>query len=552
MAKSKHQDVRKTRFTLKNRLLMEALIDVHSVTGVPKISDEMEALINDPNSAGALKAAREKYGELFTHLFGEDVGLKDGVKHRDVTAKVESEMIGALRVMFGVTPSANGDFDVDATSFATTLLQLINVQKIRSPDADKAMVMYSNVEHSYVPAAGKLNELITVIIVKLLHLSWLSNVESDVLAIIDRLAPEYDFSSDNRYSSFINGDYDWEKRELVEHDPSHMTLYTHPVVIAPGKHPILDSMFASRWPGDPVVGEMILEWWGWHYQRIGAPFVVIFYSPGFTGKSTLLTQMAKSMGDGVVSHAAITQLTGEFGLSKLLTRNNADLVLGDFNDEIDAKTAWPVQIVKQLSSPGSTLNIARKNKEAVNLQSRTLLTQAMNSKPSVAFGSLENTVGYKRRLVPIDWGQPLSADEADDKFSEKLEQELGAIVWDAIEMFNCLKDRGLGTFVRSETVKATREIWFGEEKATTPVEEFVEKFVDRDNGKKTARSVFFNAYVEWLKETDKYSAKYVNNQRFWPEFEHAAGEKLGMTIEHGNIHNHLTAEFDIVLTKEEG
>lgn len=547
MVKARTQSPEKIQFKDSDRKLLDDLVNLPSkLPRCPMMPDILE-IQQSVSAAGSIRQVQEKYGKLFDLVF-EDTNYEGSSEVvPSITAKIEAYLVDSLRMMFGATLTPSGSFEVDATAASTAIMLILDIHKVRTQYAENELVVYSNQKYSHVPAAGKISEFITILLVKVLHLSWRQPLESDMLAIISRLAPAYDFSSDTRYSSFINGDYDWKMRQIVPHDASHMTLYTHPIAIGPGAHTALDSLFASRWPDDPIVGEMILEWWGWHFRRVGAPYVVLFYSPGFTGKSTLLKAMAKSIGEDVISHASITQLVGEFGLSKLLTANNAELVVGDFNDEIDATVSWPIQIIKQLSSPDSVLNISRKNKEAINLPARTLLTQATNTMPSVAFGSLENTVGYKRRLVPIDWGNPLRPDEVDEHFAEKLAAELGAIVWDAIDAYNQLEDRGVNNFVRSETVKATHSQWFGDTNVKTPVEEFVEQFVKREDGSKTLRSTFYDAYVEWLKDTDRYSAKYTKKKSFWTEFEYVAGRNFGMVIEHGYAHNHATVELDIIL-----
>jgi|GEM_PF-3937446 len=550
MTKARNQSMGMNEFTDANKKLIDELIDPTKCKRLP-VQDEIQSLLMKPESKGAIYELRKQYGKICDVVFDIDANTYIGAFNAALFKKLEAYMVDTLRAMFGAYGTPEAGYRIDTTQLANALLSMTHMYKIRSVDVDKELVIYSNAKFSYVPALSKLNDMLAITIINLLNLSWRPIYETEVVAIISRLAPEYNFSADNRYSIFLNCTYDWLEKKYVPHDPGQMCLHTHPVEVKQGDYPNLKKMFEERWPNDPIVGEMLIEWLGFNLRRsFGAPFIMVWYSLGQSGKSTLINAMASIIGEEAVSHASLNQLGGEFGLSKLLTTNGSEMVMSDFADETDSNSPWPIQIIKQLSSPGSKVNVNRKNKAPINVPARTLLTQATNTIPSIKSGSLENTHGYRRRIVPIPWGAPLGA-KADTDFGKRLESEYGAITYAAIEAYNRLEARDIKTFIRSPTVLKTADEWFGRVQEH-PMKKFVDDFIESNDGGRVGRPAIFDEYKSWLRNANLYAANLVEPRAFWKDLQKYVSAKMNKPVEIGSGHNHVQVILDIKLNQNNG
>lgn len=246
---------------------------------------------------------------------------------------------------------------------------------------------------------------------------------------------------------------------------------------------------------NPAVIDQLQEFFGYCLTRDTRYGKALFlFGPGADGKSTVIKILRHMVGIQNCSSIGFADLEDQFLRSSLYNK------LLNISTEVGAK-ALDSPFFKAIVT-GDPITAAFKHQDAFDFTPYCKLIFAANKKPRV----LDNSDGFFRRVLPIQFKRQFLGKDADTELEEKLLGELSQIFAWSLEGLHCLRKQG--GFTRcQETDDLLMEYKF----SNNPILSYVEDRCDvGESAGYTSKDKLFGSYTEWSRARNFAPMNYDN------------------------------------------
>lgn len=336
---------------------------------------------------------------------------------------------------------------------------------------------------------------------------WSHNFEQETVRLLKRKVAQYkDTDVNKQVVVFRDQALDLKSLKLVPFDPKYLSTRKSDVSPKQGSTPNFDRFLKTTFNDDQDKIKFVWYWLAVQLQVDRAVNKLVFmYSSGASGKSTLIHVITRLLGSSNVSHNSLNHFNGEFGKENMIGR--FAWILEESGDNI--------------SDFAGIKNIVEGNEMSVNRKNKIMVQTIFTLKVTLSFNKLpipENTIGFSRRVVLLNFPNTFVGKGADKDLNGKLESEKDQIAFRAIEYLRELKSKynyDLSQVITGSLQRETDEYF---DKARGPVYMFLRQKCQRKNGSRTPKTEILNAFLDFLDETDEDSKGFNKPKSFWPEF----------------------------------
>lgn len=227
---------------------------------------------------------------------------------------------------------------------------------------------------------------------------------------------------------FENGLYDVKNKSFIPYTSQNFCLVRLNTKFKPNKKndcPVFDNFLETVSGGDKQIQARILSMIGYCMlpEQDGKMFFVLGTAPN-SGKSIIAQLLERLFGDDKVSHIALHDFDGEFGLASL--HNKVLNTAMDLDSDIVSKKA--VSRIKNLTG-GDKIDINRKHKDQETFTNNVKFIFATND-PIV---TSKNSDAFFERLLFIPFNHSVEKKDQDKNLIEKLWAERNGIIKKALK-----------------------------------------------------------------------------------------------------------------------
>jgi putative DNA primase/helicase len=293
-----------------------------------------------------------------------------------------------------------------------------------------------------------------------------------------------------------NGMLNLETLELRPHEKSFYSTHALPV-----NFELMPKKFCNRWLKflsetiqTQEVIDQLQEFFGYCLTRDTRYGKALFlFGPGSDGKSTVIKILRHMVGVHNCSSISLTDLEDQFLRSSLYNK------LLNTSTEVGAK-ALDSPYFKAIVT-GDPISAAFKHQDSFEFDPYSKIVVAGNKKLRV----LDNSDGFFRRVLPIEFKQQFLNGAEDTGLEGKLLEELSEIFFWALEGLHRLREQD--GFTRCDE---TEDLLMEYKVANNPVLSFVEDKCELGEGKTIPKEELFKAYDTWARGKNFMPMSYDN------------------------------------------
>ncbi|MFZ3577467.1 DNA primase family protein [Virgibacillus sp. DJP39] len=334
------------------------------------------------------------------------------------------------------------------------------------------------------------------------HDSVRSYVLSDIKKTNNDVANEKQSRMLQRFINMKNGLLDWEKMELVPHNPNLYSKNQLPIEFNKKANKDFANTFLKQvLPKDSV--STIEEYLGYSLTtKMNEQVALMLTGNGSNGKSVFLEFVGNMIGLNNVSSISLK----EFDDDKFKRANLKDKLL-NIGADISAKRLDETEIFKKMVS-GDRMSGEFKGKDAFSFFPYAKHMYSANNLPS----TIEADDAFFRRWMIVPFGANFKGKEDSKIFNKiKKEENLEGLFLIALEGLKRLEKQG--HFSESKTMEKMLEIYKDDNR---PIKRFIEEkctiFMDEKEIKENyvEANDLFKEYKDWCEEMNMGSKKYTN------------------------------------------
>lgn len=301
-----------------------------------------------------------------------------------------------------------------------------------------------------------------------------------------------------RYINLINGIFDLDTYQLLEHSPKYYTTIQIPIEYdTNAKMKYFPKFIDDITCSDEELKKVIQEMLGYCLtSSVQAEKAFFFIGNGCNGKSVLAKIIQLLVGEGNYSNTTLSALSGNFGLASLIN-SNVNIAAENNSARINSET------FKALVS-GDTVEVNRKYRDALSLALHTKLVCLFNELPECS----DLSRGFYRKVQVIPFKRTFSGKEIDVNMYEKLKTELAGIFTWSIEGLKRLKENNY-CFTECGVCNTALEEY---KRELNPVATFFEDCCVVDENEQVKRSDIYSNYQTFC---IKNSYDVLQCQKFW-------------------------------------
>ncbi len=299
------------------------------------------------------------------------------------------------------------------------------------------------------------------------------------------------FDIDKRIINLKNGLYDTKTGEMKPHTPKYLSMVRIPVTYDPlATCPMIDKFLSEILNAEDI--DTAIEWFGYVLEpEYWIQSILMLLGEGGNGKSTFLSLLSVFVGKRNCANESIHNLANNrFRVATLHGK------LANIYADIGSKELKDTGILKLLSG-GDYISAEKKNKPPFEFKNFARMIFSANRLPRAS----DDTDAWYRRWTFINFTRKFGDDpdafkKADKKLIDRLttDSELSGLLNRSLDALKGLHERG--GFSRNLSTEETRKIYT---RLSDPVAVFLEDCCMIGPKETVAKSVLFNAYIEFCK-----------------------------------------------------
>jgi P4 family phage/plasmid primase-like protien len=297
-----------------------------------------------------------------------------------------------------------------------------------------------------------------------------------------------DFDKDLAIINIKSGLYNWQTRELLDHDPAYFSMIQCPIVYEPSATCLaIDKLIQTV--ADEKNQQKCYEYIAYClYRSYPIQKMFLLFGPGNTGKTYYMDVIQKTLGDANCSHVTMQDLACDrFATSDLY------LKLSNICGDLDNTALRQVAALKQLTSNKDYIRAQEKGEKAFDFVNFAKLIFGANKLPA----SSDDSTGFFRRCEIIPFMHVFKPDEFDQSFLDETTSEA-----EISGLFNKLVKILPGLIERHEFTNQldidTVKLMYADRSA--PEESFFDQFVCEMPGQYTQKAMLHMYYKEYCQK----------------------------------------------------
>jgi putative DNA primase/helicase len=352
---------------------------------------------------------------------------------------------------------------------------------------------------------------------------WTLKREKEYVAAIKRtLYYEGEMNPYRGYVNLLNGMFDLEGFQLVEHQPEFYSTIQIPIEFTPDAQCLLFLEFLEQvFEGDKQRIDIAQEWIGYLLSpEMKAQKALILYGTGANGKGVFVDTVSTLIGEDNISHIPLNELNK--GFSRVCLHNKSANISSE--NETDGK-GFNTQYLKSIVGE-DMIHAEQKNKPVFSFRPTAKIVLAMNNLPFTR----DRSRGYYRRLSILNFSAYFSEEQRDKDLKQKLQEELPGIFLWALEGLKRLRENNYNFSICDSMQNILRQY----EREQNPILEFCEECIEHtgDDSHREDNKVIYTAFREWAANNGLRFYSNISSQKFWREFETCMRE-LGYNCKKG-------------------
>jgi putative DNA primase/helicase len=324
------------------------------------------------------------------------------------------------------------------------------------------------------------------------------------------------------YVNLINGMFDLNEFQLVEHHPEFYSTIQIPIEFtSDAKCPLFIRFLKQVFEGDKQRIALSQEWVGYLLSaEMKAQKALLLFGSGANGKGVFVDTISDLIGEDNISHIPLNEL--HKGFSRVCLYNKTANISSE--NETDGK-GFNTQYFKGIVGE-DIIHAEQKNKPVFSFKPTAKIVMAMNNLPYTR----DKSQGYYRRLSMLHFSAFFNEEQRDKDLKQKLQEELPGIFLWALEGLKRLRENNYN-FSECES---TKKILSQYEKELNPILQFCEECIVAVENKshREDNKVIYNTFRNWAESNGLKNYANISSQRFWREFE-ACTRSLGYKCEKG-------------------
>ena len=300
------------------------------------------------------------------------------------------------------------------------------------------------------------------------------------------------------YINLQNGILDLTTYELFRHNPRYLCTVQLPFAYEESKQlpPVFARYLDDITCGDSEMQVLLQEVIGYCLSNSTSAEKAFFLTgSGRNGKSVLARLIQLLVGEGNYSTTSLSALNGAFGLTSLINSNVN--VSAENGGKVNTET------FKSLVS-GDVQEINIKYKAPLTMKLNTKLVFLFNELPD----SSDLTYGFFRKILLIPFRHTVPQESIDTELIKKLEMELPAIFYWAIEGLKRLQNNKY-QFSPSKVCEEALKLY---SQSLNPTAVFFEETFELAPEKSLRKKEIYSAFVDYC---GRNSIELLNCQKFW-------------------------------------
>jgi len=362
---------------------------------------------------------------------------------------------------------------------------IINHYKIITPtDTDEVMV-YTETKGIYEEGEKKVRQMVVNLIGS--HAS--NHVHSEVIMFVKNLTyqePDEIFSP-NTIITLINGNYDIEKNELLEHTSDIYTTSRLPIKYDSDADCPLIKKFVSEIVEEDNT-ELIREiigyclWREYHFQKA---FMLI--GEGENGKSVLINVIKAFLGKDNFTSISLQDIAED-----RFARADLKGKLANLYPDLDKKSLKTTGVFKMLTG-GDSISADKKFKSRVHFQNYAKLIFSANELPRTE----DTTMAFFRRWIIIRFPNTFPKERRDPNLTKKLttHEELSGLFNWVVEGLKSLLERE--EFIITKSTDETKKEY---QRRASSTDAFANECLEFDPRNHITKDKMYEIYGDWCCE----------------------------------------------------
>ena len=314
----------------------------------------------------------------------------------------------------------------------------------------------------------------------------INNAMEVFMGIINR--EEVEWPAHPEYINLINGTFDVEKMELMQHDPDHGCRTILPVRYDPKAFSLLwEDFLKDIFPDDNNYEKrgLLMQFFGYCLLRDCRFQQALFcYGTGSNGKSTVIDVLMAMVGAENTSALTLGDMAKQFR-TQLLQEKMVNMA-----SETNLRDPVATETLKQAIT-GDMIIVERKHGPPYQFRPYAKFLISMNDSPVIP----DKSHGFSRRIAVLGFIRRIEKEEIVPDMSKRIIQEIDGVFRWAVEGLTILK-RNNG-FVLGDKIQAETEAMM---ETLNPLLIFVNEMAIVEPGARCSTTDAWDAYKYWCKE----------------------------------------------------